>query len=128
MPAERALQTSGGLWTLIVSPTVWAVHFTLCYAVAAVYCAKAGGGQAADLLPVRAWIAAVTVAALAIILWSGHRALRQWGAGAVDPPHDAATLADRRRFFGLATLLLAGLSCVATLYVALPALFIGDCR
>jgi hypothetical protein len=43
-------------------------------------------------------------------------------------PHDADTIQDRRRFLAYATLLLSGLSFVATLFVALPAVFFASCR
>jgi hypothetical protein len=115
------------LWTLIAGPTVWATHFLLCYVVAAVYCAKAGGVDA-NLSGVRIAIAIFTLIALGLIAQAGWVAFRHWGFGVADPPHDDDTLIDRRRFLGYATLLLCGLSFVATVYVALPALVISSCR
>jgi hypothetical protein len=47
--------------------------------------------------------------------------------GSVAVPHDFDTPGDRQRFLGLATPLLSALSAVATLFVALSALFIGRC-
>jgi hypothetical protein len=115
------------LWTIIAGPTVWAVYFLLCYVPAAVYCAKADS-TGAGLGTVRVAIAAFTVIALALIVHAGVLAYRHWGFGTDDPPHDDDTLQDRRRFLGYATLLLCGLSFVATIYVALPALMIPTCR
>lgn len=115
------------LLAMIVSPTIWAIHFLLCYVTAAVFCAKAGG-PLANLEDVRVWIALVTLLALGGITYSGARAVRHGGfAYARTAPHDAATLADRRRFLAFASLLLSGLSFIATAFVALPTLFVETC-
>ena len=116
------------LWAMIFAPTIWAVHFLACYILAAVFCAKAGA-PSADLATVRWWIAGFTVLALGGIGASGIQAFRlghfvQGGT----TPHDADTIADRRRFLAYATLLLSGLSFVATVFVALPAVFVASCR
>lgn len=115
------------LWFLIAGPTVWAVYFLLCYIVASVYCSKAGS-HFASLGSVRVAIAMLTVVALALIVQAGLHAFREWGFETAEPPHDDDTLDDRRRFLGFATLILCGLSFVATVYVALPALVISTCR
>lgn len=115
------------LVTLIVAPTVWAAHFLVCYVAAAVHCARAAAALA-PLGPVRWTIAVATLVALALILAAGAQAWRHWGFGLQDPPHDADTPDDRQHFLGYATLLLAGLSFVSVLFVALPAVMIGDCR
>jgi hypothetical protein len=112
------------LVAMIVSPTIWALHFLLCYVTAAVVCAKAQG----NFGDVRLWVAFLTVLALGGIAYSGARAVRHGGfAYARSAPHDADTLADRRRFLSFATLLLSGLSFVATVFVALPALLVETC-
>lgn len=121
------LRSSPNLWTLITPPTVWAAHFTLCYVGAAVYCAKAGD-PLAGLGPVQAGIAVLTALALAAIGAAGRQALGHWRGGVATPPHDDDTPEDRDRFLGFATLLLCGASFVGVIYVALPALLIGDCR
>lgn len=116
------------LWTLITGPVIWAVHFLVCYVGAAIFCAKAGDPEAM-LLPVRLGIGVVTLAALAAIAFVGIEADRRSGPGLVfEAPHEADTLAERRQFLGYATLLLSGVSFIATLYVGLPALFITSCR
>jgi hypothetical protein len=116
------------LWAMIVAPTIWAMHFLLCYILAAVFCAKADA-PSADLATVRLWIAGFTVVALAAIAACGIQAYRlghfREGKAA---PHDADTIHDRRRFLAHASLLLSGLSFVATLFVALPAVFFASCR
>lgn len=115
------------LWTLFTAPTIWALHFLAAYVGAAVYCAKRDallfgfGG-------VRAFVAAITVPALAGIVLAGYLAWRQWGFGADEPPHDLPTAHDRNRFQGFATLLLCALSFVAVVFTAMPALFIAECN
>jgi hypothetical protein len=116
-----------GLWLLTAGPAIWAAHFVLCYAGAAVWCAK--WAPVATLGPVWYLIVALTGVALLGILALGWNAYLRWQyAGAPDPPHDAATLEDRRRFLGFAALLLCGLSFVATIYTALAALLAASCR
>lgn len=114
------------LWLLAVSPTIWAAHFLVVYVTAATWCARAAGPLGA-LGPVRIAIGAATLVALAgigVVAWIGYR---RHDYGFADVPHDFATAADRHRFLGFATLLLSALSAVAVVYVALVALFIGDC-
>jgi hypothetical protein len=111
------------LWTLFTAPVIWAGHFLVCYVAAAFACARGF-----DLGPIRLGIAGITVLAVAGILLAGVLAWRQWGFGTGDPPHDQGTRHDRLLFQGFATLLLCGLSTVAVIYQALPALFLSDCR
>jgi hypothetical protein len=131
MADERTLPDAGvpgeSLWAMIIAPIIWAAHFLACYILAAVFCAKAG--TTADLATVRWWIAGITVVALAGIAACGIWAFRlgHFMEGKATP-HDADTIQDRRRFLAYATLLLSGLSFVATLFVALPAIFFASCR
>jgi hypothetical protein len=112
---------------LIGSPTVWALHFLACYVLAAVHCEKADG-DFVSIAPIRVWIVGLTVAALAFVFVSGLQAWRHWGFGTNQPPHDADSPGDRRRFVGYAALLISALSFVAIVFTALPVLFIVDCR
>lgn len=127
MTAMPTFRRRADLVTLIAAPTVWALHFLAVYIVAAVWCARAGDAFA-PLTSIRLVIGAVTLVALALIAFFGAQAYRNWGFGRQAPPHDADTPEDRRRFLGYATLLLAGLSFVAVIYAALPAVFVADCR
>ena len=114
------------LWTLFTAPVVWALHFLACYVGAAIFCEKPWlfGNDFANL---RLAIAGLTALSLAMIVVSAALAWRQWGFGIGDPPHDDPTRSDRLLFQGYATLLLSGLSFVAVIFTALPALFITAC-
>lgn len=114
------------LWWLILGPIIWSMHFLASYVAAAVYCAKAE--DAAELNPIRIAIAIITVLALAGIVAVGVHARHLWGLSLqVRPAYDTDSLSDRRGFLGFATMLLCGLSFVATLLVALPALVFDTC-
>lgn len=115
------------LWTLFTAPTIWAVHFLVCYVLVAVYCEKAA---AADFTfaQMRLVLVLITLLALAGIALSAWLAWRQWGFGSGDPPHDAPTHEDRLLFQGFATLLLSGLSFVSVVFVAVPLFFIETCQ
>lgn len=115
------------LWLLIVSPTIWAVHLMLCYITAAIWCAKAAS-RFDSLGPVRWFIAGYTIAALAGITWNGLGAWRRHRHGEAMLPHDDDTPADRHRFLGFSTALLAGLSAIAVLFAAIVILYFHDCR
>lgn len=115
------------LWQIVIAPTTWAIHFTLCYITAAVWCAKIAG-RAGSLGTARLLIMLYTVVAVTIILLATQRAWRQHRQGHQTPPHDEDSVGDRRRFLGLATLLLCQLSLMATLFTALVPILVGDCR
>lgn len=115
------------LWLLIVSPTIWAIHFLLCYVTAAIWCAKAVP-RFGSLEPVRWLIAGYTLVALGGIAWNGWGAWRRHRYGEAMLPHDEDTPEDRHRFLGFATTLLAALSAVAVLFAAIVALYFHDCR
>jgi hypothetical protein len=125
--ASRTAERHERLWMLAASPTLWAVHFGLCYVTAAIWCAKAPDALT-PLGPARIAVAVYTILALAgiaLVGWIGHRAHR---FGAEPAPHDADSPADRHRFMGLATVLLAGLSALAVVYAALVVVFIETCQ
>jgi len=115
------------LWLLIAGPVIWSAHFLACYVTAAIWCAKLAGPDGA-IGGVRWAVAGYTVAALIGIALSFFGALRRHRYGTATVPHDYDSAADRHRFLGFATLLLAGLSAVGVLYVGLVVVFIGTCR
>lgn len=120
---QRIRERNVTLWTLIVPPSVWAVHFMFCYLWVAVSCAKLG---AFPRFPTAFVIG--TAVALGIIVASGAIAWIQARTPGDSAPHDASTDIDRLRYLAVATLLLAGLSAVAVIFTAAPALMITDCR
>ena len=115
------------LWRLVVSPTIWAAHFMLCYLTAAIWCAKFAPRDG-SLAPVRWAIAGYTVVALIGIALSGWSGMRRHRRGSETPEHDYDTPGDRHGFLGFATVLLSALSAVATVFAALVVIFFKDCR
>lgn len=115
------------LWRLAVSPSIWAAHFLLCYATAAVWCEKYAG-PAGSLGSARRAVALYTLAALAGIAYNGWDGRRRSRLGDATRTLVFDTDEDRHRFLGFATLLLAALSAGAVLYVAGAALAFEDCR
>ena len=114
------------LWLLTVSPAIWGVHFLLSYGTAALWCGMVVGRDG-SLGTARAAIAGYTAAALigiAAVGWHGYRRRTLGGSAA---PHAFDTHGDRHRFLGLATVLLSGLSAVATIYAALTIVFLERC-
>lgn len=124
---SKAPESEESLWFLPAAPLVWAGHFLLCYGTAAVWCAKLAGPQA-SLLPVRIAIALYTLLALIAVVWLGLRGFKRHRAKGAPPPHAADAPEDRRAFLGFASLLLAGLSGIAIVFEALPAIWLGSCR
>jgi hypothetical protein len=115
------------LWMLTISPVIWSLHFLLSYVTAAIWCEKLAGRDG-SLWDVRVAIAVFTVVALIGIGITGWIGFRRHSYGDAETPHDFDSPEDRHRFLGFATLLLSALSAVATLYVALAAVFIETCR
>ena len=124
---ELLHENRASVWTLTTGPTVWALHFLVCYITGAVWCAKAASPDA-TLEGVRIVLVGTTVVALLLIAWFGWRGLRQHRLGTATLPHDAPSAGDRHRFLGFATMLLCGLSFVAVLYSAFAIAIIGTCR
>jgi hypothetical protein len=114
------------LWRLVAAPMIWAGHFLLCYASAAIWCAKVVG-PAGSLQTVRIAIIFYTLAALTAIAILGWIGYRRHSVGGSVLPHDDDTPEDRHRFLGFATALLAALSAVAIIYEALIVVFIDRC-
>ncbi|MBB3104234.1 hypothetical protein [Azomonas macrocytogenes] len=115
------------LWLLTVGPTIWALHFLIAYCTAAVWCAKVVGRDG-SLDGLRSIIGILTLVALAGIVLTGWFGYRQHSFGDDSSTHSEASSGDRHRFLGFSTLLLCGLSFVATAYVALSVVFIGTCQ
>ncbi len=123
---EAPLQERDSLWLITFSPTIWAVHFLLSYMAASVWCAKVAGRDG-ELGDIRLAIGVLTLVALTGIALTGWRGWRHHSFGDETAPHDFDTPGDRHRFLGFSTLLLSGLSFVATIFVALCVVFIRSC-
>ena len=115
------------LWLLAAAPAIWTAHFLLSYITASIWCAKFVGPEG-SLWHARVAIAVYTAVALAGIGLTGWSGYRRHGHRSEAVPHDFDTPEARHRFLGFATLLLAALSAVATVYVALAAVFIRSCH
>ena len=123
----RAAEHPWSLWMLTVSPTIWAVHFGVCYVTGAIWCAKVSN-VLAPLGGVRTAVFVVTAAALTGIAITGWLGYRAHTIGHASVPHDDDTPEDRHRFMGYATLLLSGLSALAVIYAALVVVFVETCE
>jgi hypothetical protein len=128
MKDRTEAEEGASLWRVIATPTIWAVHFLACYVAAAVFCAKAATDV--PLQPVRLLVAAATALALAGIGYVVARTWRDWGVSLRDDDliYDMPEVEERHRFLSHMTLMLAALSALAVLYVALPAIFLETCR
>jgi hypothetical protein len=124
---DETHESRQSLWRPVLPPIIWAAHFLSCYLTAAIWCAKLAG-RVGPLGGARAAIAVYTLIALAGIAAVGWRGWRRHTFDGSETRHDFDTPADRHRFLGFATVLLAGLSAVATIFTALVAVFFRDCR
>lgn len=115
---------------LPLGPAIWAAHFFTTYVIASIWCAptlRPGQAAAVPLDSAHGVIAGVTIAALIGIAMVAISGYRRHGLGGETAPHDDDSPEDRHRFLGLATMLLAGLSAVATIFVALSTAYFARC-
>ena len=105
------------LWTALVAPIAWALHFLLSYCTVAIACAKLPTLAAAQFA-----VAIYTLMALAVIARAAAKAWPREGLA-----FESAEPSNRLFLQGL-TQLLAGLSALGTFAVALPLLMFMDCR
>jgi hypothetical protein len=122
----RLHEEKESLWVIAISPTIWAGHFLLSYAVAAIWCAKVAGRDG-SLGAARWAIVALTAAALLCILVVGRAGWRAHRYPGGSQPHDEDTAEDRHRLLGLAAVLLSSLSAVAVVFEALVLVFVRTC-
>lgn len=102
------------LISLAGAPLVWAAHFVLIYSVAGTLCQKLPAG---DAILASQWVIAVaTGLALAAIAWVAWHSAMRLGGGV------------NGRFMARVTLMLAGLSALAVIFSALPAIFAASCQ
>jgi hypothetical protein len=124
--SARLPERGESLWWLAASPAVWVAHLAVCYATAAIGCARLG--RDAPLGVIRWVVAGATAAALVGIVLVAWRGLRRHRRGSAPVTHSEDTPIDRHRFLALATVLLSGLAAVGVVFVALPAVFFETCR
>ena len=124
----RKSESGSNLWRVLAAPTLWAVHFLVCYVVVAVFCAKAG--RLADADPARIAVLVVTLVCLLLIGLLARSTWRLWDYSVIgaDLTYDANTPEERHRFLAHVTIMLCVLSAVGVMYVALPAVVLGTCR
>ena len=121
-------EESESLVRITAGPVLWAGHFVLSYAAAAIWCAKAAGPMG-SILWFRIGVGALTLAVLASIAWLGWRAWRQWDYLHDDyRANDVSRAEDRHQFLGHAAFLLSLISFIGVVYVAMPVIFIETCR
>lgn len=112
------------LWWVAAAPAIWAAHFTLSYATAAVWCAK--NGREASLGFARGAIAVFTGLGLVAILVVALRGLRNYRAP--NPVRGGDTSEARHHFVGFTLLALSGLTALALIYEALTVVFVRSCH
>lgn len=124
--AERLPERTIYLVMLACAPAIWMLHFLLSYVTAAIWCARVAGpgGPLDGVRTAIVWYTILALLGIALVGWSGYTRHRH---GTEVSPHDSDTPEARHRFLGFATLLLAGLSAAATIYVATSALFFQAC-
>lgn len=111
------------IWVPVIAPVVWAFHFQICYALAALSCGRftAMGRGAATEIAITTIIAVVLIIACFVRGWQRHG--HEIAVGAND--EDSAV--DRQQFVAVTTMLLAGLSAMGTLFVGIAATVVEPC-
>lgn len=113
------------LWTPVVAPVIWVTHFISCYATAALWCGRFGSAQDSGRLVTL--IAVYTAIAAALIALCFAHGFKAHAHQLPDTSNDDDSPIDRHRFIAFTTMLLAGLSLVATLFVGAAAIMIDRC-
>jgi hypothetical protein len=113
------------LWIPVIAPGMWAAHFMASYLTVALWCGRSSAGTVPG--DVRGVIGAYTVVALLGMAASFARALRRHRRGRPGGTDDSDTPEDRRRFVAATTMLLAGMSMIATIYAWLAIAVVHRC-
>ena len=125
MSAQREVRDD--LWTLILPPTMWAIHFVASHVLAAYACAP-NVHVFRPISDVRIAIACFTALALIVIGLSGRRAWHEWRRHGGGVQHAEDTAVGRERLLEFSTLLLAALSFASVIFTAVPVAIMADCR
>ena len=118
-------ERSERLWVPVAAPVIWAIHFMACYITAALWCGRFA--PASSVGGLRLMIAAYSVVAMAGIAGLFMHGRRRRRSLLPTRAHDDDTPEDRRHFMAFMTMLLAGLSLVATAFTALAAVLVDGC-
>lgn len=114
------------LWVPVIGPVIWSTHFTVCYIAVALWCGRfAAAFSVTAFHIVMAGTTAIALAAIAACFLHGFRGHR---SRLPDRPHDEDTPEDRQHFVAFTTMLLAGLSFIATGYAALALWMVPTCH
>lgn len=115
------------IWRLAFGPLIWAAHFVLVYGGTSVVCFKMYELDWAFPF-LRASIGALTALALVGVGVVAWRSWRRWDfLDDYDYEHDKAVEEDRHEFLGHAAFLLAVVSAIGVIYVAMPAIWVNSC-
>ena len=118
------LLNRNSLLSLVSAPVIWAIHFLLSYIIVSLACRDGETGTwAAGLTSVEASVGALTLVAVALLVYIGIVNYEKWQrARQTGLPGD-----DMSGFFALSSVLLCGLSAVAVIWVAFPAFMLAPC-
>lgn len=109
------------LLTLVSAPSVWIVHFVVCYVIVSLVCAaQALEARVIGLNLAELGVAIATLVAGGLIIFIAVGSLRRWR----DPPGPDP---DISRFLALSTLLLCAISLASMLWVAFPTSMLPTC-
>jgi hypothetical protein len=121
------------LFSLIIGPLVWSVHFLTIYVFTAIACARSFFHD--EIFGMRTVLvvgSAVSLLALALIGDTVYLSWYRWRGDEPDrraqPPLDRGDPASRREFMAYAALLLSSIALIATVWQSLPILFFASCR
>ena len=112
-----------GLWHLVPSPLIAAMHFTIVYIGSSVYCIRSETGDLDTVRIIMGGLTVVSVAAIGVLAWIAWRRLRLVRTA----PEASPGRRDEVEFLARITLYLAHLSWVGVLFVAAPLVFFGAC-
>lgn len=121
--AIAAVDPKRGLWRLLVSPVIAALHFTIVYISTSVYCVRWDESELTDMRIAMSLLTLVTLAAIGFCAWGAWRRLRLVRKSRDGP----VKRRDEVEFLSRITLYLANLSWVGVLFVAAPLAFFGTC-
>lgn len=117
--------TKQRLWIPVIAPVTWSFHFTVVTTAAALWCGRFAGSAGSGRYLVTMTV--VTVAALGVMAVCFHHGTKLIRFDWPERSHDKDSAEDRRRFLGYMTMLLAGLSMIATVYSVIAMAVVEGC-